>query len=454
MSSSSDAPRLAAMEMFRAVRDDQAYANLLMPSLLEKFGLDGRDAAFATELAYGSMRMQGLYDAILARCSKRAMADIEPEVHDALILGTHQLLSMRVPDHAAVDTSCALVRAVGAHARADLRAGFVNAVLRCVAQRDLDEWLIELGIDNATTDAQLAVRYSHPEWIVSAMRAARGERGEVAALLSADNEAARPALAVLEGDRNEVLDQPGVSIGQWSECAVIVDSGVPGLVPAVRAGRAIVQDEGSQLVTQALMLVPVPGPESAWLDMCAGPGGKARLLYSRRPSRSIHLTACEMHPHRAELVREALLRGNPESGTFEVVVGDARTRPWGNRTFDRILVDAPCTGLGALRRRPEARWRKSNDDVTELASLQRGLLNAAIDSLRKEGVVAYVTCSPHLRETVHIVDDIVMRRDDIELIDARPYLPGVPDLGAGPTVQLWPDVHGTDAMFLALIRRV
>jgi 16S rRNA (cytosine967-C5)-methyltransferase len=161
-----------------------------------------------------------------------------------------------------------------------------------------------------------------------------------------------------------------------------------------------------------------------------------------------------MHPHRAELVREALLRGNPESGTFEVVVGDARTRPWGNRTFDRILVDAPCTGLGALRRRPEARWRKSNDDVTELASLQRGLLNAAIDSLRKEGVVAYVTCSPHLRETVHIVDDIVMRRDDIELIDARPYLPGVPDLGAGPTVQLWPDVHGTDAMFLALIRRV
>lgn len=442
------------MEMLRAVRDDDAYANLLMPTLLERFRLDGRDAAFATELAYGAMRMQGLYDAILARCSKRAMADIEPGVHDALILGAHQLLSMRVPDHAAVDTSCALVRAVGAHARADLRAGFVNAVLRGVARKSLDEWLVELGLTDPRSDAQLATRYSHPEWIVAALRDARGERGDVAALLAADNEPARPALAVLEGDPAELLAQETISPGRWSPTAVVVDSGVPGLIPEVRSGRAIVQDEGSQLVTQALALVPVPGAQSAWLDMCAGPGGKARVLFAHRPEASLHLTACETHPHRAELVRESLLRASADSGSFDIVVGDARTRPWGNRTFDKILVDAPCTGLGALRRRPEARWRKSNDDVKELAALQRGLLTTAIDSLRKDGVVAYVTCSPHVRETVDVVDDVMMRRDNVELVDARPYLPGVPDLGAGPTVQLWPDVHGTDAMFLALIRRV
>lgn len=454
MSSSPDAARLAAMEMLRAVRDDDAYANLLMPSLLERFRLDGRDAAFATELVYGAMRMQGLYDAILARCSKRAMADIEPGVHDALILGAHQLLNMRVPDHAAVDTSCALVRAVGAHARADLRAGFVNAVLRCVAKKSLDEWITELRLSDPQSDSELAVRFSHPEWIVAALRSARGQRGDLPGLLAADNEPARPALAVVEGDPRELWDLDTISPGRWSQSAAIVESGVPGDLPQVKSGTAIVQDEGSQLVTRALALVPVPGVQSAWLDMCAGPGGKARLLFAERTDPSIHLTACETHPHRAELVREALMRAPDNSGSFDIVVGDARNRPWGNRTFDKILVDAPCTGLGALRRRPEARWRKSEADVGELAALQRDLLNAALDSVRKEGVVAYVTCSPHLRETIDVVDDALMRRDDVELLDARPYFPGVPELGEGPTVQLWPDVHGTDAMFLALLRRI
>ena len=231
---------------------------------------------------------------------------------------------------------------------------------------------------------------------------------------------------------------------------MVLEGGDPGAIPAVAEGRAGVQDEGSQLVALALANAPVEGRDARWLDLCAGPGGKSALLAAVGAERGgVTLTAVEPLPHRAELVRSNL-RAVP--GEHRVLVADGTATPFAAGSFDRVLADVPCTGLGALRRRPEARWRRTPADLDTLRPLQERLLDAAIDATRPGGVVAYVTCSPHPAETRQVVDAVLARRTDARLEDARPLFPGVNDLGAGPDVQLWPHRHGTDAMYLALLR--
>jgi 16S rRNA (cytosine967-C5)-methyltransferase len=157
--------------------------------------------------------------------------------------------------------------------------------------------------------------------------------------------------------------------------------------------------------------------------------------------------AAELAPHRARLTRRAV------GEDADVMVADGRVPAWQAGTFDRVLVDAPCTGLGALRRRPEARWRRTPADVAPLSALQRSLLASALQAARPGGVVAYVTCSPHLAETRAVVRDALRGPVQAEQLDARASLPAMPGLGEGPDVQLWPHRHGTDAMYLALLRR-
>jgi len=186
-----------------------------------------------------------------------------------------------------------------------------------------------------------------------------------------------------------------------------------------------------------------------WLDMCSGPGGKAAILSGIARERGGMLTCVEPHAHRARLVEQAV----SGSGSARVVVGDARLRPWGEAMFDRVLVDAPCTGIGALRRRPESRWRRTAADLASLGPLQRDLLRTALDVTRPGGVVAYVTCSPHVAETEFVVRDVLRGRDGVTLEDARLLVPEAFDCGDGPFVQLWPHRHGTDGMFLAVLRQ-
>jgi 16S rRNA (cytosine967-C5)-methyltransferase len=223
-------------------------------------------------------------------------------------------------------------------------------------------------------------------------------------------------------------------------------------IPAVAEGRAGVQDEGSQLVATALAAAPVTGDDATWLDLCAGPGGKAALLAALASQRDARLVAGERQPHRARLVARSLAGAD---GTLGVVAADGTRPPWRHASFDRVLVDAPCTGLGALRRRPEARWRRKPDDLVSLVLLQRALVESALDLVRPGGVVLYATCSPVLAETSGVISSVLQTRADAALEDATALLPGVPDL-AGPmpgTVQLWPHRHGTDAMFMALLRK-
>ncbi|MYZ11103.1 rRNA cytosine-C5-methyltransferase [Streptomyces sp. SID2999] len=450
-----DPVRVLAFDALRAVDERDAYANLVLPPLLRKArengDFDARDAALATELVYGTLRRQGTYDAIIAQCVDRPLREVDPPVLDVLSLGAHQLLGTRIPTHAAVSASVELARVV----LGDGRAKFVNAVLRKIAQHDLDGWLERVAppYDEDPED-HLAVVHSHPRWVVSALwDSLGGGRAGIEELLAADNERPEVTLVARPGRSTpeELLTEDAAVAGDWSPYAVrLTEGGEPGAVEAVREGRAGVQDEGSQLVALALANAPLDGPDEKWLDGCAGPGGKAALLAALAAQRGATLVASEKQPHRAGLVAKALA-GNP--GPYQVITADGTRPPWLPGTFDRVLMDVPCTGLGALRRRPEARWRRRPEDLENFAPVQRALLRTALDSVRVGGVVGYATCSPHLAETRAVVADLLKQHPDTELIDARPLLPGVPDLGEGPDIQLWPHKHGTDAMYLALIRR-
>ncbi len=451
-----DPVRRLAFDALRAVDERDAYANLVLPALLreaERRGpFDRRDAALATELVYGTLRRRGTYDAVIAACVDRPLREVDPPVLDVISLGAHQLLGTRIPPHAAVSATVDLARAV----LGEGRSKFVNAVLRRIAADDLDGWLDRVAPPyDEDPEEHLAVVHSHPRWVVTALwDALGGGRAGIQELLAADNDRPQVTLAARPGriTAGELADAAGepAEAGRWSPYAVrLADGGDPATLEAVRDGRAGVQDEGSQLVALALAAAPLDGPDRRWLDGCAGPGGKAALLAALAAGRGAALVASERLPHRARLVARTL-DGNP--GPYQVITADGTRPAWRDAAFDRVLVDVPCSGLGALRRRPEARWRRRPEDLEAFAPLQRGLLRSALRATRPGGVVGYATCSPHPAETRAVVDD-VLRDGGAELLDARPLMPGVPDLGAGPDVQLWPHLHGTDAMYLALLRR-
>jgi len=466
-----DPARLTAYTAMREIADG-AYANLALPRLLRDKRITGRDAGFATELVYGATRMSGLYDAVIASAAGRPIEKIDANVLDTLRLGAHQVLGMRVATHAAVDETVALARQVnGAGA-----AGFVNAVMRRISEREPDAWveLVSRGITDPVE--RLALRTSHPVWVARALRAALIGHGattpddvesSLTALLEVDNQPAKVSLVARPGLSSlDELEEFGAERTGLSPVGAVLPEGDPGAVDAVRDGRAAVQDEGSQLLVLALAGVEVEGAAAAderWLDLCAGPGGKAGLLAALAIERRIPFVANEISEHRADLVWQTLAAARTaarEADTsLKVRHGDGREMGEVDpAAYSRVLIDAPCTGLGALRRRPEARWRRSPADVAALAGLQRELLASGIEATAPGGLVGYATCSPHLNETRFVVADILKRRDDVEVVDARAHFVDasgeqLPALGEGPFVQLWPHVHGTDAMFFALLRK-
>jgi len=441
-----DPARRAAYDVLRAVATEDAYANLLLPGLLRERGLGGRDAAFATELAYGTLRWQGSLDAVLGVGSSRPLAGLEPAVLALLRLGAYQLLHLRTPAHAAVATTVDLAP--------DRARGYVNAVLRRASERSWQQWLQRLAPPEEV--GRLALTYAHPEWVVRSFADALGSLHEAEQALAADNERPVVHLVARPGriSREDLLAAAGPDAlpGPWSPYAVRLAGGDPAQLAAVRDGRAAAQDEGSQLVALAAAAAAgsLPGRAGGrWLDVAAGPGGKAALLAGLGERNGVRLVANEVAPHRAALVARAL-RGS----TALTVCADGRVPPWRAGSFDLVLVDVPCTGLGALRRRPEARWRRQPADVPRLATLQRELLSHAVDAALAGSPVLYATCSPHLAETVDVVRAVLSARSDVGQEDAKPLFPGVPMLGDDLHVQLWPHRHGTDAMYVALLRKV
>jgi 16S rRNA (cytosine967-C5)-methyltransferase len=444
--------RAIAFELLRRVSEDDSYANLLLPKLLGDAKVDSRDAGFIQELAFGTLRNRLLYEKIIELASSREIRTIDAHALIVLLLGAHQILGMRVPVHAAINESVNLAKVKASKSS----VGFVNAVLRRISERSRDEWISKVFQLANSGEERLSFEHSHPLWIVKSLKAALEGRGlaeSLENLLIADNTPAKVSVAALPGFANvaDLFDYG--TLGTASPIGLELNV-PPSRAPQLLNGHVRVQDQGSQLAVLALLAAEVKVEDSRWLDLCAGPGGKAALMLAVAKQRFVAFEANEVSAHRAKLVQQAL---DPISDV-KVTIGDGRNVAQEGARFSRILLDAPCTGLGALRRRPESRWRKKATDIPELSKLQRDLFKASWDALLPGGVVGYVTCSPHLSETTALVSWAESAYGgDIELLPANVILNEInPNLGLDVsfrTAQLWPHIHGTDAMFIALFRK-
>ena len=435
-----DRVRLLVYDILQEVNRSDGYSNLLIPQALADADFEQRDKGFATELLYGTLRMQGRHDYIAAQVSDRSWSEVDAGIVDVVRLGAHQLFEMRVPSHAAVSATVELARKV----IGESKASFVNALLRKMSAQTLDQWLEPV---NEIKDpvSRLSIMYSHPEWIVSAYYDLLRDYAEVEKLLSANNSPASPTLVWWPGrsTKEEFVALGAVSTA-YSEYGLKYE-GTPASLEAIRYRRAGVQDEGSQLV--ASIFATVVAEQKTWLDLCAGPGGKAALLASLAKENGKDFTANEISKPRSELVKQVI-------GPARLWVGDGRDIASHNERFGAILADVPCTGLGALRRRPEVRWRRQVSDLRALTQLQRELSDAAISILEVGGYFGYATCSPHLAETSIQVKDILNNHPELEQIDLSQYLPaelnGAIRDGA---LSLWTHRHETDAMYMAVFRK-
>jgi 16S rRNA (cytosine967-C5)-methyltransferase len=444
MSAPRDA-RALALSVLLEVHQKGAYANLALPEALAKFSGQERDKALATEIVYGSLRRQGELDVVLAEVSHRGLDEMDPVILSILRISVYQLLFLRIPDHAAVDQGVRLAKDQGFFQA----AGFVNALLRRIVAKPVTHWhdVISQAPD---------IDHSHPRWIAHELEEAwnqQDDRGEFSEVLKAHNESPLVTLACLPG-----LSEPGPKDHRtpWSPVGVVLERGNPLGDPRVAQGLARVQDEGSQLAALLLSRYKPFRKGETVLDMCAGPGGKTALIGADAALAGATVVAVEKVPHRARLVGksvEALTQAHP--GVVEVSVADATSV---TGVFDRILLDAPCSGLGALRRRPEARWTKSPEQLDDLVALQKALLTHAVSLLAPGGVLAYVTCSPVLQETTEVVEAVLAATPDITPIDTPEALDAlarvvVPRTRRGKAVQLWTHLHGTDAMFIQLLTK-
>ena len=424
-----DNPRLLAFEVLAEVELQGAYSNLLLPKALTESSLDDKDRAFATELVYGTLRMQGRHDHFISAASDRILEQIDPKALIVLRLGSHQLKEMRVPSHAAIYESVELAKKVVGKST----ASFVNAILRKIDSLDFEQ------LSKPTQEySRLALEYSHPEWIVSSYFDSLKNSSEVISLLQANNNPAKPTLIAWPGLATQGELQGAGALAIATSSVATTFDGNPGDIAAIRERRAGVQDLGSQLVVEKFY--DQFKPNLRWLDLCAGPGGKAAYLSALLKRDGGFLLANEISNERAKLVSQVIHHG-------EVNVSDGRSMPDELGKFDRILLDAPCTGIGALRRRPEVRWRRSLQDLKNLTALQSELLESATRLLSPGGIIAYVTCSSHQAETKFQIRSFLKQHSNFTRIPVNDHRADIDG-----DLQLWPHRDGTDAMFLSLLR--
>lgn len=430
-------PRQLAVSALIRVKHEGAYANILTSELLKEYKLNSQDAAFFTDLVNGTTRNLRYIDFVIANCLNRSFSDVEKEILVILEVSVYSYLIRRQPQHAVVNEAVELSRyVIGERA-----AGFVNGVMRKVVRSTQNEWNLK-ALNQDNIDDSLAIRYSLPDWIYAYFKNQITDSAELISLLSILNEPPEVTFLSPPG-MNHRLEN--VRNGNWSPFSY-----KPLLRGNIRTqlneSNLIVQDEGSQLISLASLLIPITGLDENWLDMTAGPGGKAAFLAAAAKARNARLVANELHQHRADLIKNNLDRLKLSA---QIVISDALKPTWRGE-FDRVLLDAPCTGLGALRRRAEARWRKKPDDLIQLVDLQKKLLNRAIGATRSGGIVAYTTCSLHPRETEEVVE-FALKTSKVKIIDIGNLLPGIP-LNSAPFIKLWPHRHGTDGMFMAALQ--
>ena len=437
------AARLLAFDLVSQVNRNGAFANLRLPELLSESDLDLRDRSFVTELAYGTLRMQGKHDFAISLKADRPINELDEKIMDLLRLGIHQIFEMRVPIHAAVGETVEVARAVAGESK----ASYVNALLRSISA-DLDLYDAVKSDEKLTAIEKLSILYSHPTWIINAYYDQLKDWNAVEELLRINNIPVSPHIVAWPGKSSveEILQVGGekLPIGTFS---VLSDS-LPNDYPPIKDKRAGIQDMGSQLVAEIFFATKNDSPLK-WLDLCAGPGGKAALLHNllltEKPNDSF--LANEPTSHRADLVARVV----PKT---KVISLDGRDSQSFGEKFDRILIDAPCSGLGALRRRPEARWRRSLNDLKELLPLQRELIDSAYEMLNPGGIIGFATCSPLLAETKSQILDAKYRHKDLKILDIAQFSPsGSTGVNPDGSLQLWTHRDGSDSMFMALLQK-
>jgi 16S rRNA (cytosine967-C5)-methyltransferase len=421
--------REVALEVVRRVADEGAYSNRLLPSLLGRSGLDERDRALATELTYGTLRrIPALDDAIAARAA-RPIARMTPRARAALRLGAYQLQHTRIPAHAAVSETVGLLPS--------RERGFVNAILRRLASEPPappaggDDRAIGLRTGMAPW-AIAELRKLLPEAEVEEAALALGERGLLTVRV---NTCSVSVERVVTAFREAGMEPETGSVHR--EC-LLLPRGDPAAFPGWNEGWFAVQDQASAFVVEVL----APGNGDAVLDACAAPGGKTGFIACRVGPNGLAV-ASDMHPERATLIPAAVGRLGLRAA---VLAGDV-TRPAVRGPFDRVLVDAPCSGLGSARRRPELLWRPRRDELSRLARLQVAIAVASADLLREGGTLVYSVCTFPRAETDAACDAILRHRPDLRPVETPG--PG----GLAYRHRLWPHRHGTDAMFVAAFEK-
>jgi len=429
-------PNARAVAVEALIRiEDGAYAHILLPELLRQHAFESRDRAFVTELVYGTVRMQRALDFLLSRVASRPIARLDPDVRAAMRLGAFQLFT-GVSPHAAVGETVGVV--------SERARGFTNGALRALA-RSGPTWDLPAGDDVVS----VATRTSHPDWIVERFIEELG-RDDALATLALDNEPPSVTLRVnpMRATPNAVIDEleaAGIEVerGQLVPDALLVrHTGDLGRLDALRDGRVTPQDQASQAVVAALD----PKPGERMLDVASAPGGKATAAAERMRDDGL-VVAADVHPARVRTVMRAAARCDLRS--IAPVAADGRRLPVADASFDRVLLDAPCSGLGVLRRRPDARWRVQPRDANDLAGLQRDMLAAAARAVRPGGRLVYSVCTLTRIETEAV--DAFAASELPEFVALPP--PGAPWRRHGRGALLVPSAARTDGMFVLVLER-
>jgi len=427
--------RRCAFAVVRRTFEDGAYTDRALRAEAARAGLEGRELALATALAFGTVQRAATLDHLIERLAGRTPDRLDPPVLAALRLGLFQLCFLDgIPPHAAVDQSVELVRGPA--------RGLVNAVLRRAA-REAPALLAELRDD---TPAAAAIEHSHPEWLARLWWDALGP-ADARALLARDNQPAENAVRVntLVADPTTLAKELGARPAERLPEGLVLDGPLDvGATSQFAAGAITPQSRASTLVSR----IVAPAPGERVLDLCSAPGAKATHLAALMEDRG-SVVAVEHSPDRARELRETVRR--MRTTCIEVVVGDARDDH--GTGYDRVLVDPPCSGLGTLSGRPDLRWRATPERIEELAGLQRQMVAAAARAVRPGGTIVYSTCTISPRENEQVVDAILAAHTELRPDDLQSDAP----LWKHPSVPhhllLLPHRDGTDGFFIARLRR-
>lgn len=441
-------PRQAACDVLLRIRREGCYADQLMDRELARGNLSGPDRGLFAELVFGVLRRQGTLDHILTGLLQQPLARLEPQVLILLRLGLYQLVYLdRIPESAAVNETVNLTKQALPRA-----SGLVNAVLRnYLRHRDT----ITFPDPVAAPAASVAARHSHPAWLVKLWFSQLGERETE---LLAEASSCQPPLTLrvntLKTTRDELLQRLrdnaiAAAPCRFSPHGILVEGRhhIPGL-PGFAQGLFAVQDEASQMA--ALLLAP--RPEERLLDACAAPGGKATHLAQLMENRG-ELLAMDLSRNKLPLIRESAQRlGISIISTRAADLLQSGAFP--AEAFDRVLLDAPCSGLGVIRRNPEAKWRLTPADITRLAATQKTMLKNAVRLLKPGGVLLYSTCSTTLEENEDVVRDFLSRHGDCVLENLNGLFPQWRELFTGEGMfRAWPHRHAMDGFFAARLRK-